>query len=190
MTSAGLYGILYTNFLRQSESSILIVQNLLNPLVHGVADGGLQLVLHAAKTFSIGYKSGLLPGHLMSVMLSLSWNHFMTIFTLWHRTTSWIKLSCPVKTHEQDQLVIQQLQVTLAVHHLTLQEELNSPTAIPAETPLHHDLLRVFHDILANLGCNRSKPAGLLQQTGLNYSSTWLSYENITAFHCPTVQPP
>jgi hypothetical protein len=38
-----------------------------------------------------------------------------------------------VEAHEQLQLVIQQLQVTLAVHHLTLTEKLNTPTAFPAD---------------------------------------------------------
>ncbi len=49
-----------------------------------MAGGGFQLVLHPTPNVSIGFQSRLLPGHLMRVMLGLSWNHFMTILALWH----------------------------------------------------------------------------------------------------------
>ncbi len=46
----------------------------------------------------------------------------------------------------------------LAVHHLTLSEKLNTPTAFPAETPPHHDLLGVFHGHLGELWAELVQP--------------------------------
>jgi hypothetical protein len=116
-----------------------------------MAGGGFQLVLHPTPNvfYWIPIQAVARPLDEGDVRLLLEPLH--DNLGLVARGSFLEKVCCLVETHEQLQLVIQKLQVTLAVHHLTLTEKLNTPTAFLAETPQHHDLLRVFHGHLGEL---------------------------------------